>query len=232
MIMTRELLRLLKSHEFLKRALDEHEAKLSHGDATGLKGRIDRVFLDILVHASDDPRVTLTQVRFLLSNLVVQAGETEMSVVLREICERHMDRFEDQISALSAAAPTQSMEFRYLDSLSDRVAVIDAEYRYVFTNRANAEFHGKAASNFVGCPNWRIVGESYFERYNKARFDNCLAGQSSSFFATHPVGGPTKIFSSKCEPVRNPDGSVSACLVTARDVTGLPIPAELIEPRS
>jgi hypothetical protein len=232
--MLKDLHRLLMSHEFLTRALHEHRSKLSQRDSVGLKSRIDRLFLDILQHASDDSRVTLAQVRFLLSNLVELVDEKEKAIVLRELCQHHLDRLVEHIKPQPAppSLPPPSDDFRYLNSLSDRVAVIDAEYRYVFTNCANAAFHSMAAADFVGCPNWQIVGERYFERHNKARFDSCFAGGSRTIFSKHPQGDPTKIYSAKYEPVRNPDGSIYACLVTSREVSDLPIPAEFITPLS
>lgn len=233
-----ELLRLLKSHEFLQRSLSDHGAGLSPRDAETLQTRLDRAFLDILTFSSDDPRVTVAQARFLLTTLAGLAGESEQNESLKEICQHHLARLEAQIAGLTLAptppkpapATLASLEFRYLDSLSDRVAILDRNYRYVFTNKANGELHRLHPAAFVGRPNWDLVGDHFFEHNNKQLFDACLAGRSQSCIAAHPKGDPSTIYSASFQPIRGAGGEIDSFIVICRDVSHLRVPAELISP--
>lgn len=119
-------------------------------------------------------------------------------------------------------------QHRYLDSLSDRVAVLDAEYRYVFTNKANGDFHGVEAATFIGRPNWDVISQRDFELFNKPRFDACLAGHSDAFITWHPLRDRKVLYAVKMDPVRNANGQITELMVTSRVVSHLPIPDEMI----
>jgi PAS domain-containing protein len=227
--MASELMRLLQSHKFLKQALHDHASKLSRIDARDLERRMDGIFLDILEHASEHPSVTLAQARFCLSSLADLVPDANEGSALRTACLGHLDRLQQQIAKLPAKPPPP-LEYRYLDSLSDRVAVIDAEYRYVFTNEANARFHGENAVDFVGRPNWVVTGQRFFELGNKPRFDACLAGRPVSYVSAHPAGDPSKLYAVNIDPIRGAGGRIGSIVVTCRDVSDLPVPAGLIVP--
>lgn len=230
--MSRELLRLLESHDFLKREFDAQCGRLPPEASAGLQKRIDKIFLDILLHAAEDPRVTLAQVRFLLSSLVELTSDPEKSDALREACQRHFNRLQTQISDLTDKALTvpqdlpQSRELRYLDSLTDRVGILDREYRYRFLNRAGARLHGKPPGEFIGRPNWTFLGEAFFREINKPRFDACFAGQSLSFVSVHPNGDPETLYAVNIDPVRDPKGRIDSLIVVARQITSLALTPE------
>ncbi len=215
-----QLLRMLRSHEFLLRSLEDHAPDLTPSQRAELQHRIDGVFLDILSHETADPRITLAQVRFLLDNVLKMVANPDKGRALHELCTRHFARLEEKIAFRPAPPePPQSREFAYLDSLSDRVAIVDTCYRYVFTNKANLEFHGKTMHDFIGRPNWEFVGWKFFEQTNKARWDACAAGRPQYFSAPHPKGDPDVIFSVKMEPITGEDGRIGSTLVVARDIS-------------
>lgn len=228
--MHHDLLRLLKSHEFLQRALEQHGDRLSPTDAGRIRKRLDRVFLDILDHRSTDPKVTIAQTRFLLQCLAEASPDRSAAEAMSEACRRQLERLEAQFTKPKRSQTPAAEAYRGLDALTDRVAIIDTEYRYVFTNAANAAYHGRPANSFVGSPNWLITGERYFEIANKPRFDASFAGQSARFISAHPMGDPSKLSAVSIDPVRDPDGRIRSCLVACRDISSIPIPPELITP--
>jgi PAS domain-containing protein len=229
--MPSELHRLLKSHKFLKQALYDHGSRLSPQDALALESRMDRIFLDILQHRSDIPSVTLAQARYLLLSLADLVPDDARGEALRLACHRQLDRLQQQIAPRPAEPPmSPPLDYRYLDSLSDRAAIIDAHYRYVFTNKANADFHDESAADFVGRPSWLVTGERFFELGNKPRFDAALAGRPISYVSSHPVRDPSKLYHVNVDPIRSAAGRIMSIVVTCRDISHLPIPAELIVP--
>jgi PAS domain-containing protein len=231
MAMSNQLPRLLKSYEFLRSGRNIHGGKLPPGDAKGLDGSIDRLFLDILTHVSDDPRVTMAQVRFLLTSMADLIPDAEKHEALGAACQRHLNRLDVHFAPRPVNPPIAApLQYRYLDSMRDRVAVVDAAYRYVYTNKANADFHGSDTSSFIGRPNWQVIGQRYFELFNKPRFDACFAGQSDSYIAAHPLRDPSKLHAVNVDPVLDDTGQITSILVICRDVSGLRVPAELITP--
>jgi PAS domain-containing protein len=227
--MGRELPGLLKSYEFLRTARQLHAAKLSPTDARGLEDSIDRVFLDILKLESDDPRITSAQAEFLMSSMADLIPDADKGRALRDTCQKHLDRLGAQIASSQASTSNEHFrQRRYLDSLSDRVAVFDGEYRYVFTNKANADFHGVDAGTFVGRPNWDVISHRDFELFNKPRFDACMAGRSDAFITWHPLRDPKILYAVNMDPVRNANGQVTEFMVTSKVVSHLPIPDEMI----
>ncbi len=223
--MSNELMRLLKSHRFLEGAMRQHGDKLLSTDADKLKRDIDRIFLEIIRHPANDPQVTLAQCRFLIKNLVDMAAEPTAAETFQAICKQHLDQLEHHIQRPKAApAPSRAtapapLEYRYLDSLAHRVAVLDSSYRYVFTNQANAAFHREDASGFIGRPAWQTTGDAYFERFNKPRFDAAFAGRPVSYSAPHPCRDPQTIYAVIIDPIRSADGSVRSIIVNARNVS-------------
>lgn len=96
--MSNQLMRMLKSHDFLQRNLEDHKQDLSAPELAQLKQRIDRVFLDILSHEDDDARVTLIQVRFLLDNVIRLVRDPSKAAVLKDLCSRQIARLEKTVS--------------------------------------------------------------------------------------------------------------------------------------
>lgn len=222
-----KLRRLLGTYEFLNEALREHRRHLPSAQSNEYESSLEGAFLEILEHDSADLRVTIAQLRFLMSRLIEMSANADTAKILGALCERHLDRLaaEALLKAKPASAPTNT-EFSYLDSLADRVAIYDADYRFKFTNNANAKFHGQDATDFVGRPSWKMTGEKFFEEISKPRFDLCLAGQSVSFITPHPTGDPSKLFAVNIDPVRLVNGAIDSFIVSCRDISNIPLPEE------
>lgn len=229
--MSRDLLVLLQSHAFLKSALLTHGARMSREEARALREREDRAFLDILHFKSDDPRVTLTQIRFLLSVLSDAIPGSEKEAELREACRHQSERLQRIVTRTSAGISADQLpSYPLLNALSDRVGIIDRNYRYRFTNEENLRFHGETLRNFIGRPSWIVTGERFFEKVNQPRFDACLAGQTVHCYSAHPNRDPERIYSTTYNPIYDADGEIRSLIMVSRDVTSVPIPRELISP--
>ena len=225
------LTRVLKSYEFLQSALADHRHQMAAGQIADFERKLDGAFLDILKHSSIEPRVTITQVRFLMTQLVGMAADPERATALRVICQQHLDHLAKTMAPepLSAAS-YPSIEFAYLDSLRDRVALIGRDYRYKFTNVANANYHHQSQQGFVGRPNWLMVSDAYFAGVSKPRFDMCFSGASCSYISAHEATTPKKLFAVNFDPVRDASGEINAVMVSCRDISDLQVPEELVIP--
>lgn len=231
--MPQTLARLLESYAFLQSALKDHRFQMAADQINDFERRLDRTFLEILKHSSAEPRVTITQLRFLMTQLVGMAADPDRAAALRTLCQQHLDHLAAALATAPAPSPALAHpghEYAYLDSLRDRVALIGRDYRYKFTNAANANYHNETQQSFVGRPNWLLVSDNYFETVSKPRFDACFAGETRSFVSAHQHSNPARLFAVNFDPVRNAIGEVEAVMVSCRDVTGLEVPTELVIP--
>lgn len=239
------LRRLIETHEFLRTALQGHGEAMRPGDAARLQQDRDRTFLRLLRYVSVDPRVTLAQIKCMLSSLADLATNPEQARLLTGACEQAAARLahqagQFQIKAPKAAKRTRrrasadsdgvtesalnSSELSLFDAMSDRVAVMDRTYTYVFANRANAAFHGLPKDRIIGQKSWSIVGYRCFSELTKPKLDECFAGLSFSMFARHLSGARSMTCSARFDPVRNESGEVVSALVLVRDVTNIHVP--------
>ncbi len=214
-----KLRRLLQSHEFLDRALKEYGAAMAAADAENLRADRARVFNELVEHTSADPRVTIAQISFLMAGLAALSANSAEAQRLRAACTHHVERL---------AGPALSQEqYGLLDSMTDRVGIYDRNYRYVFTNKANAAFHGRRQSEFIGLPSWTVVGQECFETVTRPKLDACFAGRSVTFVAGESDGAASTIYSVRYDPIRDRSGGVTSALVVARDVTSLAVRSEM-----
>lgn len=218
--MPRQLTKLLKSYEFLQSALKQHGPRMSRKEAAGIESSMDELFLRIIGHHSQEPQITLAQARFLLAN-IDKGRNPRQADALREACDNQLQLLESQVIKLKGGrAGVAALNFGLLDSLSDRVSVLDRNYRYVFTNKANADFHNEPQKDFIGRPNWLVTSRRFFEAITKPKVDACLAGHRVSLTIPHP-NRPTSIFTAVFDPIRASDGSIDGIISVSHDVTQL-----------
>lgn len=233
-----ELHRLLKLHEFLNASLIEHP-----GDtplSTNIRRHRDSVLFDIATLSTTDPRVLGLQVGFLIKCLSSLSRDAALADVLREACERQLQLLTGAISPRNLRADRDKTlressrrvrrdighSFACLDALTDRAAVVGRDYRYIYVNRANADYHRTTSESFIGVANWQLTGEAFFAKVNKPRLDACFAGQPMSYFSVHP--GRDKVHWIKMDPLRDGAGEVVGAVAILRDASMLPVPPELV----
>lgn len=224
--MSEKLDRLIHSLEFLTSHREDASQLLAPVEADALEKKIAACLREILAVDPTDVLSAISQTRVLMAAVCNKSNEPKPADHLRRICEDHLDRLREQLAGLTAQPPLPS-EKHCLDSLSERVSFFDTDYRYVYTNASNCEFHRAPVGNFVGRPNWSVVGDRFFEKINKARFDACYAGKRVSYYNGHPCA-LGRVFSVTFDPTYDTAGRVTGAVVMSRDVSLLPIPSSLI----
>ena len=109
---------------------------------------------------------------------------------------------------------------KIINQVSERISVVDVDYRYRLTNQANLDFWRRPMARFVGQHVGDIVGRAWFEAEGKATLDRCFAGESSVI--EHPLEGPDKetcFVSVTAEPFRETGGSITGAIISVRDIT-------------
>lgn len=235
-----KLKRLLKSHEFVHRALVDHHRSLAPADVARLERERDALFLELVTFTSTDPRVTLAQVRFLLTSLAAIASNPDQAELLRSACLEAVDRLITdtrtrpalQEQTLENSRPTEryppQQTRELLDGLTDRVGIADRDYRYVFANRANASFYGIPQAEMERLPIASVVGSSVFSVFTKPNLDLCFEGQSISRYVRFHCRLKPRVSSTRLDPIHDQNGTVRWVIVTIRDVSGILIPSELV----
>ena len=107
-----------------------------------------------------------------------------------------------------------------IEQVSDRISVIDLDYRFRLTNKANRDFHQLPIDAFLNKPMVELIGEEYFFGRIKPELDRCFAGETvhSHQWATDPDGIHC-VYDVILEPYRETDGRVSGAVVTFRNTT-------------
>jgi len=243
--MPHELRRLLNTHEFLQQALRDYKSVMSKEHLEGLRRDQDRVFGQLVNYVSIHPQVTLAQLNFLLCGLAEMAANKKQAETLRQTCLATAERLAGSGNAspgshpagqssrsvgtlseptpLPGGVPLTGRETWLLDRISDRAAICDRQYRYLFSNRANAAFHHKPPAEMVGKPVATIVGKRRFEEITAPAMEKCFAGQSISFPVSYISGNRTMTYSISCEPMRDDAGDVVAAICISRDISNYAI---------
>ncbi|NTJ67040.1 PAS domain-containing protein [Agrobacterium rhizogenes] len=101
-----------------------------------------------------------------------------------------------------------------LDSLPDRVAVVTRDYRYLYSNAANAEFLKSKPMELVGRHISEFVGAEDFESSLKAKLDACFTGEKvECLYPSYRQIEPGKVFHCTMTPLRAKTEVIGALLV-------------------
>ena len=216
--MPHEISRLLKSHEFVQQAISDYHSVLTDTHLDELLKERERLFDELVRYSSPHRQVTLVQLKFMLAGMADLVADKRKSKRMLKECLAVAQRLagEAPISTLSANLPH---ELRLLDNLTDRVAVADRNYRYLYTNKANAAFHSKTPADILGKTAVMVVGKRRFEEITAPTFEKCFAGQSLTIPVTYLRGKRKVTYSLSCEPVRNDRGNVIGAICIGRDIS-------------
>jgi len=101
-----------------------------------------------------------------------------------------------------------------LDSLPERVAVIGRDYRYIYCNQRNAEFHNKRPSEFIGKHLLDLIDHKRFESRAKPRIDQCFGGANVSYTYEVP-DAHGRLFEVNCRmtPMKGPDNDIAGAVL-------------------
>ena len=101
-----------------------------------------------------------------------------------------------------------------LDAIPERVAVIGPDYRYIYCNRRNADFHNKHPSDFIGKHLLELIDLKRFESRAKPRIDQCLAGTKVAYTYEVPDANG-RLFEVSCRmtPLTGPDRALIGAIL-------------------
>ena len=105
------------------------------------------------------------------------------------------------------------------DALPMPIALLDREWRYIFCNRALAEFLERPRAAILGRTVREVLGEAVFQ-VRKPMLDAAFAGERQWFVADfpHPARGRLAI-QAEYVPQFDPDGAINGIVILVTDVT-------------
>lgn len=109
-----------------------------------------------------------------------------------------------------------------VENLPDRVAVVTTDYRYLYSNVANARYLGVRPIALIGRHVREFVGESRFENHARQKFDRCFAGETLDYVYSRENDGERS--SARCwmRPLRSGQKQVvSGAIVVLQDLPSL-----------
>lgn len=105
-----------------------------------------------------------------------------------------------------------------LDSLDDRVVVLTTDYRYLYSNQANANFFKTSRLSIIGCHLADLIGDDGFHDQAKPALDRCFAGEKIDYIH-HTIRSDGR-FATRCRitPLRASDGRIMAAVAVLKNV--------------
>ena len=124
------------------------------------------------------------------------------------------------ISQFEALHERLSLHEEIVRQTTDRISVIGTDFRYKFTNAANAAFYGMQPVEFEGLHVSELIGSERFDGRARNHFLSCFSGQSVEY--EHDLvstSGEVRFLRVRMDPYRDADGTISAAIVVMRDIT-------------
>jgi hypothetical protein len=223
-----ELRRLLDTYRFADAAIRKHSEAMRSTDRATLGAERAEAFSSLLETASGEPAIAIIQLRALVRCLANSGPDRQLSARLAAMSERHLEELGRAFD--NAPQPTQpsclptvdskgwlsDAELRALDHDVNRMAIIGSDYRYLYSNPANAAFHGGMPTSLVGKPLWETTSQEFFATVSKPVFDRCFAGHPAAFVSSHPGRDASQVFSAHLSPILDKQGKTIAALGTMR----------------
>jgi PAS domain-containing protein len=101
-----------------------------------------------------------------------------------------------------------------LDSLDERIAVVGLDYRYIYTNKRNAEFHAKSPSDFVGKHLGDMIEPDRFRDRAKPKLDTCFSGETVQYdYQIADLMGRMQDVNCRMTPFVGPDGEIAGAVI-------------------
>ncbi|MEM9440294.1 MAG: EAL domain-containing protein [Pseudomonadota bacterium] len=153
--------------------------------------------------------------------ITVDVDEQErQAVALR----RQQELMEHQVLERSRALTESNRELHIhqsiLDQLSERISVVDKDYRFRMSNQANLDFRRMSRQQMIGLHVSKTLGQHHFQSSAKSLLDQAFNGQSArSERSEISDDGRRKHVQVITEPFRSPDGQINGAIVSVRDIT-------------
>ncbi|CAN7478641.1 PAS domain-containing protein [Rhizobium sp. LjRoot30] len=162
------------------------------------------------------------QMQFLVAIELLKKEAEDRCCVLRHaenlqrVVERHLlpgagSELLPRLAQLSSLALTvqastreDAIDIAMLENLPDRAAIISPDYRYLFSNKANAVAHEMLQEQINGCHIGEFVGLHRFVQGFKDKLDRAFAGEAVEYTYAEQVDGRTRVMRCRMSPYRGP----------------------------
>lgn len=126
------------------------------------------------------------------------------------------------ISRMKAAEQSLHKYEQMVTSSSDYMALMDRDYTFQVVNAPYGVATGCAVEDIIGRPAADVFGKELFERYQKPKIDQCLAGKEIHFKAWYDTPGlGRRYIDTFYYPSREENGAISGVVIVGRDITDL-----------
>ena len=133
------------------------------------------------------------------------------------------------VSQFQAMNARLSLHEEIVRQTTDRISVVGTDFRYKFTNAANAAYYGRQPEEFVGLHVSELIGGERFGGRARAHFEACFCGQSIEYeHELVDTEGETRFLRVRMDPYRDENGQLTAAIVVLRDVTAASLMAREI----
>lgn len=183
-------------------------------------------FMSNLIREESDDRTRVTR------------NSASLSVLIDRYFGSARDAASEALMAFSAAQSERAHQYDagsfyadtvlndvILDSMSDRVAVITRDYRYLYSNAANSRFLDTNPIELMGRHLSEFIGSEWFESCVKSKLDACFAGESfDCFYPTYRPSKGEKNLHCRMTPVRatRTKGEIIGALLVVHELGDIP----------
>lgn len=182
---------------------------------------VDQLQIILAHHATDRPEID-RQIRFLSTLMDRSADDVDSVIKYKSALLALFARYLDEVGGDGVFAKTVATRSRndaspqemLLDSLDERVGVVGLDYRYIFTNERNAQFHQVRPSAFIGRHIVEFIGEERFATRVKSKLDQCFAGASLNYgYEIADANGQVFAVNCRMTPFRDGSDQIAGAIV-------------------
>jgi PAS domain S-box-containing protein len=106
-----------------------------------------------------------------------------------------------------------------LDSFPDRIAVITPDYRYLYTNPANASHLASKPMDLIGRHIVEFIGLQRFEQRVKSCLDRCFGGEIVDYTFAKSAEGRTVVVRCRMTPCMSSTGKLIGAILVIQEQT-------------
>ena len=138
--------------------------------------------------------------------------------------QRQQRLMEEQVQQRTEALTQSNQQLHIyrsiIDQVSERISIVDTDYRFRLVNRAKADHHHCDEGGLIGRHIRIATGDSWFDESAKDVLDQCFRGETIQFEKKFEDDeGEASFAQYTCEPFRDQSGEITGAIVSTRDVT-------------
>ncbi|WP_075292688.1 PAS domain-containing protein [Pararhizobium arenae] len=192
---------------------------------------IDPVLTSIYEEVATTVSDARLQFEFVLDLIQKEVDDTSSVLRQREALSRLADRYfgTEGYTALQAHPVTVPsirkarmdegfLNEAILDCMPDRIAVITPDYRYLYTNPANAERLEERPMDLVGRHVVEFVGLQRFEKRVKPNLDKCFQGENVDYTFAKEMDSRTVVVRCRMTPCRSSTGKIIGAILILQEI--------------